>query len=133
MFKPFSIFAATWITEALINAEGLEGGWVIFQCTHKLARKNDKYLCKDDCRNDGDKLVTVTYGQKVESGRITLVDSGQGSFTVNISRLQLSDTGKYWCGVSRPGLDTFTAVHLNVEKGAYLIPFPSPIHMLIYF
>lgn len=101
--------------------EGLEGGETSFQCSHKLAWNYNKYLCKDPCKGSGDTLVTVRPGRRAESGRITLVDSANGVFTVTFSQLQLSDSRTYWCGVDRPGFDTFTAVHLTVKKGTCMI------------
>lgn len=82
-----------------------------------FAWKNYKYLCKDPCKVSEDKLVTVKSGRRVESGNITLVDSGDGTFTVTFSQLQLSDSGRYWCGVDRPGFDSYTEVQLSVKKG----------------
>lgn len=115
------ILAATWTEGADINVEGFEGGSVSFQCSHKLAWKNNKYLCKDPCKSSKDMLVTVQSARRAESGRITLVDSGNGVFTVTFSQIQLSDSGKYWCGVNRPGFDTFTGVHLTVKEGTCMI------------
>uniref|UniRef100_A0A3B4XNR8 Immunoglobulin V-set domain-containing protein n=1 Tax=Seriola lalandi dorsalis TaxID=1841481 RepID=A0A3B4XNR8_SERLL len=48
---------------------------------------------------------------------ITLADSGNRVFTVTFHQLQLSDSGKYWCGVDRPGFDTYTEVILTVKEG----------------
>lgn len=109
--------AAAGIEGADINVEGFEGEEVSFQCSHRFAWKYNKYFCKDPCKDSEDVLVTVQSGKRVESGRIALVDSGDGVFTVTISQLQLSDLGKYWCAVDRPGFDTFTAVHLTVKAG----------------
>ncbi|XP_005454911.2 uncharacterized protein LOC102080360 isoform X2 [Oreochromis niloticus] len=100
---------------SIINVEGFEGRNVSFQCKHKIASKSNKYFCKDPCKGEGDILVTVEPGRRAESGRITLVDSGDGSFTVTFSHLQLSDSQKYWCAVDRPGFDTFTEVQLAVK------------------
>lgn len=86
-------------------------------CSHVFAWFNSKYFCKDPCKTDGDLLVRVQSGQKAESGRISLADLGNGDFVVNISRLQLSDSGLYWCGVDRTATDTFIDVHLTVNKG----------------
>ncbi|XP_042340426.1 uncharacterized protein LOC121941665 [Plectropomus leopardus] len=112
----YCLLYAVVIEGADIYAEGLEGGEVSFRCSHRLAWKNDKYLCKDLCKGKQDILVTVQSGGRAVSGRITLVDTGDGVFTVTFSQLQLSDVGRYWCSVDRPGLDTFTAVHLTVKE-----------------
>uniref|UniRef100_A0A669C4R1 Immunoglobulin V-set domain-containing protein n=1 Tax=Oreochromis niloticus TaxID=8128 RepID=A0A669C4R1_ORENI len=104
---------------SIINVEGFEGRNVSFQCKHKIASKSNKYFCKDPCKGEGDILVTVEPGRRAESGRITLVDSGDGSFTVTFSHLQLSDSQKYWCAVDRPGFDTFTEVQLRTGFDTY--------------
>lgn len=101
---------------ASIDVEGFEWGEVSFQCQHMFAWKNHKYLCKDPCKVSEDKLVTVKSGQGAESGNINLLDSGDGTFTVTFSQLQLSDSGRYWCGVDRLGLDSYTEVQLTVKK-----------------
>lgn len=110
-----------WTEGADINVEGFEGREVSFKCSHRLAWKNYKYLCKDPCKGTEDTLVVVKSGGRAESGRITLVDTGNGAFTVTFSQLQLSDSANYWCGVDRPGFDTFTAVHLTVKEGTCMI------------
>ncbi|KAM3622847.1 uncharacterized protein V6R79_003919 [Siganus canaliculatus] len=107
---------ATWTLGESIGVEGFESGEVSFPCSHKLAWQNDKYLCKHPCKAHKDKLATVQSGQTVQSGRMTLKDSGKGDFTVTFRQLQLSDSGMYWCGVDRTGFDTFTEVHINVKK-----------------
>ncbi|XP_026214776.1 CMRF35-like molecule 5 [Anabas testudineus] len=107
---------ATWTAADNIYVVGVEREEVTFRSTHKLAWKNDKYFCRDPCKGSEDILVTVKYGETVQSGRITLVDWRNGTITVSISQVQLSDAGTYWCGVDRPGLDTFTAVTLTVKK-----------------
>ncbi|XP_032391689.1 CMRF35-like molecule 3 [Etheostoma spectabile] len=130
--KTISIFYcllyAARIEGADINVEGLEGEDVSFQCSHRLAWKNNKYFCKDPCKDSEDVLVTVQSSRRVKSGRIALVDSGNGVFTVTISQLQLSDSGRYWCAVDRPGFDAFTAVHLTVKEDetTTVIPELSP-------
>ncbi|XP_041789953.1 CMRF35-like molecule 5 isoform X4 [Chelmon rostratus] len=111
----FCLLYAMWTEGTSINVMGFERGKVSFQCSHRLAWRNFKYLCKDPCKQDTDMLATVKSGRRVESGRITLVDLGNGVFTVTFSQLQLSDSGKYWCAVDRPGFDTFTAVYLTVK------------------
>lgn len=112
---------ATWTEETSINIEGPERGTVSFRCSHRYAWTNNKYLCKNSCKSREDVLVTVQSGRRVESGRIMLEDSGHGAFTVTFRKLQLSDSGSYWCGVERTGLDTFIRVHLTVKEGGYSV------------
>ncbi|XP_037326875.2 CMRF35-like molecule 5 [Pungitius pungitius] len=118
--KTISVFCyllyAAGITGASINVEAVEGQEVSFQCSHKYARTNHKYLCKALCKNREDVLVTVHAGGRAASGGITLVDSGDGVFTVTFSHLQLSDLGQYWCAVERLGFDTFTKVQVTVKE-----------------
>lgn len=113
--SPDSRLAAAGIEGASIEVEAFEGEDVSFRCSHKYASTNHKYLCKDQCADGGDKLVTVQAGGRAASGRITLVDSGDGGFTVTFSHLQLSDMGQYWCAVERLGFNTFTEVQVTVK------------------
>ncbi|XP_041838131.1 uncharacterized protein LOC121637864 isoform X1 [Melanotaenia boesemani] len=112
----YSLLCATLTEAAEINVEGHEWGEISFQCTHRHAFNNDKYFCKSPCKSNEDILVAVSPGTSVESGRITLQDSGNGAFTVTIKHLQLSDSQIYFCGVDRWGRDTYTSVHLSVHK-----------------
>ncbi|XP_043970401.1 uncharacterized protein LOC122829706 isoform X2 [Gambusia affinis] len=102
---------------AEINVEGTEGGEVSFMCSHKLAHNNNKYFCKDPCKTKEDILVEVSPGKIATSGRIMLVDPGDGSFTVKITQLLLSDAHMYWCAVVRSISSTYTSVNLTVHKG----------------
>ncbi|KAL3996143.1 hexose-6-phosphate dehydrogenase [Sarotherodon galilaeus] len=106
----------TLIDGDVINVEEFEGRSVSFQCSHTFAWSNKKYFCKDPCTSTGDILVTVESGGRAESGRIALVDSGDGFFTVTFSNLQLSDSQKYWCAVERTGFDTYAEIHLTVKN-----------------
>uniref|UniRef100_A0A3B4F3S1 Immunoglobulin domain-containing protein n=1 Tax=Pundamilia nyererei TaxID=303518 RepID=A0A3B4F3S1_9CICH len=116
-----SILAGTLTDGTIINLEEFEGRSVSFQCKHKIASNSNKYFCKDPCKDEGEKLVTVEPGRRAESGRIALMDSGDGSFTVTFSNLQLSDSQKYWCAVERTGFDTYVEVQLTVKKGMCII------------
>ncbi|XP_027138343.1 CMRF35-like molecule 1 [Larimichthys crocea] len=129
----FLLLYAKWTVEASINTEGFERGEVSFQCSHSFATKNHKYFCKDPCTANTDILATVKSGERVKSERIILVDLGNGVFTVTFSQLQLSDSGRYWCAVDRPGFDTFTAVYLTVKEAVTTpaIPELSPTWTII--
>ncbi|XP_026025192.1 uncharacterized protein LOC113023406 [Astatotilapia calliptera] len=112
----YCLLYVTLIDGVIINVEEFEGRSVSFQCSHTYAWSNNKYFCIDPCKSTGDILVTVESGRRAESGRIALVDSGDGFFTVTFSNLQLSDSQKYWCAVERTGFDTYAEVHLTVKK-----------------
>ncbi|XP_054897630.1 CMRF35-like molecule 5 [Poeciliopsis prolifica] len=101
---------------AEINVEGTEGGEVSFKCSHKLAHNNKKYFCTDPCKTIEDILVDVSPGETATSGRITLVDTEDGAFTVKITQLLLSDAHVYWCAVIRSISNTYTSVNLTVHK-----------------
>uniref|UniRef100_A0A9J7ZKU4 Ig-like domain-containing protein n=1 Tax=Cyprinus carpio carpio TaxID=630221 RepID=A0A9J7ZKU4_CYPCA len=80
----------------------------------KALKKNLKYFCRDPCTYKTS--VRVSSDQSL-NGRYRLDDLGNGSSTVNITDLQESDSGIYWCGVKRPIRDTYDKVTLTVSKG----------------
>uniref|UniRef100_A0A7N6ATE1 Immunoglobulin domain-containing protein n=1 Tax=Anabas testudineus TaxID=64144 RepID=A0A7N6ATE1_ANATE len=103
---------------ALLEVSGHVGGEVSILCsaswtTDSNSEHNNMYFCKGICSRDN---ILIQTERERQSGRITLVDWRNGTITVSISQVQLSDAGTYWCGVDRPGLDTFTAVTLTVKK-----------------
>uniref|UniRef100_A0A3B4U036 Immunoglobulin V-set domain-containing protein n=1 Tax=Seriola dumerili TaxID=41447 RepID=A0A3B4U036_SERDU len=105
--------AATWTEGAIINEEGFEGGEVSFQCSYKFAWKNDKYFCKDECKEAEDILATVKSEQNKDSwSKYSIKDEGN-TFFVTISRLTQDDAGIYWCGIERVGFDTYNELHLS--------------------
>ncbi|XP_026072101.1 CMRF35-like molecule 5 [Carassius auratus] len=95
-----------------IDIPGYFGKDATITCSHGWASTNIKYFCRAPCK-DEDILVK---SDQSPTGRYTLKDSGDGTFTVNITDLQESDSGIYWCGVERTGLDTYTKVKLTVSK-----------------
>ncbi|XP_065811233.1 CMRF35-like molecule 1 [Labrus bergylta] len=113
IFVFYCLLHATWKVGADITAEGFERGEVSFNCSHRNAWSNNKYLCKNSCK---DILVTVKSGRSEGSERIALKDSGNGVLTVTFRWLQLTDSGKYWCAVKRLGFDTYIAVYLTVKR-----------------
>ncbi|XP_046872320.1 CMRF35-like molecule 5 [Hypomesus transpacificus] len=112
-----------------IQASGEEGGEVEIRCTMDNAvlsiTDNDKYFCKGECSSNSDILVQ-TEGSKnyAKKKRYKIHDSRDGVFTVTISGLKNSDSGTYWCGVSRSGPDLFQEVKLTVRKAT---PRPSTV------
>ncbi|KAI7811061.1 putative CMRF35-like molecule 4 [Triplophysa rosa] len=92
--------------------DGYTGQYVIISCSHVFAQNNRKYFCTDPCK-DSDILVSSDWSS---NGRFTLKDFMTGTFTVTITELQESDSGIYWCGVDRVGVDTFHKVNLRVYE-----------------
>lgn len=127
------MLAATWTVESDVSVEGFEWGEVSFRCSHSLSWNYNKYLCKDPCTDNGHKLATVVPGGRAEAGRITLVDSGDGVFTVTFTQLQTSDSGIYWCGVDRPLVDTYEKVYLLVKDGKCTVVLVSAGLICIYW
>uniref|UniRef100_A0A4W5LIT9 Immunoglobulin domain-containing protein n=1 Tax=Hucho hucho TaxID=62062 RepID=A0A4W5LIT9_9TELE len=69
-----------------------------------------KFFCKEDSQQN--------YKNK---GRFSILNTISGFFTVTITRLEKSDSGKYWCGVNRLLKDTYTEVHLKVTDGKFTL------------
>uniref|UniRef100_A0A672HJA5 Immunoglobulin domain-containing protein n=1 Tax=Salarias fasciatus TaxID=181472 RepID=A0A672HJA5_SALFA len=116
-------FPAVLTEGTTIRVEGVEGGSVSFQCSHRLAWGYNKYFCVDPCESSSSVLVTVAPGKQAASGRIALMDSGNGVFTVTFSQLRLSDSHKYFCGVERTAaIDTYVTVYLTVREGKRILP-----------
>ncbi|XP_067115558.1 uncharacterized protein [Osmerus mordax] len=113
-----------------IQASGEEGGKVVIRCTMDNAvlpvTDNDKYFCKD--RFDNRDILVQTKGGKnyEQKGRYEIDDRRDGTFTVTISGLQNSDSGRYHCGVRRSVLipDLHQEVNLTVRKAT---PRPSTV------
>ncbi|XP_043101043.1 natural cytotoxicity triggering receptor 2-like [Puntigrus tetrazona] len=97
-----------------VDLHGYSGKGVTITCSHSWAATNIKYFCRHPCKDED---VLVKSDQSPE-GRYTLKDHGDGTFTVNITDLQETDSGVYWCGVKRFGSDTFKKVNLIVSKAS---------------
>ncbi|KAL1281677.1 hypothetical protein QQF64_000480 [Cirrhinus molitorella] len=97
---------------AAIHVQGYTGKDVIITCSHRWASKNLKYFCRDPCKASN---ILVKSDQS-PTGRYTLTDFGYDTFTVNITDLQESDSGIYWCGVGRWGFDTYIEVKMTVSN-----------------
>ncbi|XP_073331913.1 uncharacterized protein [Pagrus major] len=101
-------------TEAL-SVTGVLGETVKIKCTHANAFSNVKYFCKGKCRNE-DILISSRKEKKDSNGRYKISDEGN-TFDVTISHLTEADSGRYWCGIDRFGLDTYQEVILTVREG----------------
>lgn len=77
-----------------------------------------KYFCRDPC-SEHDITVRTKAGQlTARRGRFTLQDNhSAGIFWVTVNELTLTDSGKYWCGITITGLDSYSEVHLTALRG----------------
>ncbi|XP_032417727.1 polymeric immunoglobulin receptor-like [Xiphophorus hellerii] len=100
--------------EGLIQVFGYEGRGVNFSCHYDQGYEDrEKYICKNDC---GSSDVLITTKQKNE-GKYCITDNKKIRIvTVTISDLQSHDAGKYWCGVTRWGKDTYSEVKLHIKE-----------------
>ncbi|XP_021167937.2 polymeric immunoglobulin receptor [Fundulus heteroclitus] len=101
---------------AVIHISGYEGKRVTIDCPYDAGfESHEKYLCRSKCQQDTDTLIKSTEAAK---GRYSTADNTQKRiFTVTISHLSFKDAGKYWCGVTKFGPDTYPSeISLKVEK-----------------
>ncbi|XP_066516717.1 CMRF35-like molecule 5 isoform X1 [Hoplias malabaricus] len=102
---------------------GYEGGSVQVKCSHTWAKTNRKYFCRDPCKTEKDVIVD---SNMKSTGRFHLMDTGTGDFTVDISQLNKTDSGKYWCGVDRLFGDTYNEAILTVLDAPWTSTQPRP-------
>ncbi|KAM8843670.1 CMRF35-like molecule 5 [Synchiropus picturatus] len=95
-----------------LRPTGKEGKDITITCSHSNAYSNTKYLCRGACDY---KDVLITSEAPKTKTKYHITDRGN-DFDVTISNLGLNDSGLYWCGVDRVGVDTYTRVDLTVEK-----------------
>ncbi|XP_005070135.1 CMRF35-like molecule 9 isoform X6 [Mesocricetus auratus] len=110
---------------------GFEGDSVSLQCTYeKKVRTHRKYWCREGgfmlsrCSD----IVYSSQNQEVARGRMSIRDTPRElSMTVTMRDLTLEDSGKYWCGIDRLGLDESFEVSLTVFPGSSRpVIWPSP-------
>ncbi|XP_036978452.1 CMRF35-like molecule 7 isoform X3 [Acanthopagrus latus] len=94
---------------AALSVTGVLGMALEIKCTHANAFTNVKYFCKGKCGSE-DILID---SRKKKDGRYSISDKGN-TFYVTISGLTEKDSGTYWCGIDRLGLDTYHEVVLTV-------------------
>ncbi|XP_063333366.1 polymeric immunoglobulin receptor-like [Pelmatolapia mariae] len=97
----------------LIHVTGYVGREVKVSCSYYEGYESyEKYLCKNNCGSNNDVLITTSNPVK-NKYRIN-DDKTARIFTTTISGLHSVDAGKYWCGVTRTGIDIYTEVELKL-------------------
>uniref|UniRef100_UPI0037E6FD38 polymeric immunoglobulin receptor-like n=1 Tax=Semicossyphus pulcher TaxID=241346 RepID=UPI0037E6FD38 len=92
---------------------GYEGKTVNFSCPYEDNYESyEKYLCKDNCRNE-DVLIKTEEANKPKYSIYD--DQMKRIFSVTISDLSVNDAGQYWCMVSTFGKDIAAEVKLEVK------------------
>ncbi|XP_066119607.1 CMRF35-like molecule 9 isoform X2 [Saccopteryx bilineata] len=98
---------------------GFEGDTVSLQCSYEEdLRNHKKYWCKEGgifisrCSHT---VYAGEDGQENTEGRVSIQDSPKElRFNVTLRNLTPQDSGKYWCGVKKLGLDDTFLVSLTV-------------------
>ncbi|XP_028636373.1 CMRF35-like molecule 9 isoform X3 [Grammomys surdaster] len=106
---------------------GFEGDTVSLECTYEEKMKEYR---KYWCRRGGillPRCSDIVYtSQDQERGMMSIRDNPQElSMTVTMRDLTLKDSGKYWCGIDRLGLDESFEVTLTVFPGKRDSPVPA--------
>ena len=86
-------------------------------CIHSNAYSNVKYFCKAEC-TDKDILISSRDEMKISKQKYSIIDKGN-TFIVTIRSLKENDSGTYWCGIERVGLDTYNKVVLVVKPSEF--------------
>ncbi|XP_054460772.1 uncharacterized protein LOC129096119 isoform X2 [Anoplopoma fimbria] len=100
-------------TEAM-SVTGMGGTDVTIKCSHTNAFSNVKYFCKGAC-DEKDVLITSRTSKDTKTDKYHIADKGN-TFNVTILHLTMQDSGTYWCGIERLGVDTYNEVVLTVIK-----------------
>ncbi|XP_039860518.1 polymeric immunoglobulin receptor-like isoform X3 [Simochromis diagramma] len=99
----------------VIHVTGYVGSAVKVSCSYDQGYESyEKYLCKNDCGSNDDVLITTS--NPVTSKYRIHDDKTARIFTTSISDLRSVDAGKYWCGVTRTGIDIYTEVKLKLVQ-----------------
>uniref|UniRef100_A0A3B3VH74 Immunoglobulin V-set domain-containing protein n=1 Tax=Poecilia latipinna TaxID=48699 RepID=A0A3B3VH74_9TELE len=99
------------VTGDVIPVFGYEGSAAKVPCPYGPGYEDyEKYLCKNDCRDDDDVLIKSKGNNNKYS---TDDDKRARTFTVTISDLRLDEAGKYWCGVTRDLTDIYKELPLS--------------------
>ncbi|XP_043383604.1 CMRF35-like molecule 7 isoform X2 [Chelonia mydas] len=110
------------------EARGPLDGELTVQCWYGRGYENYiKYWCRGTTWTSC--LIVVTTGSeaKVESNRVSIKDIHTFcTFIVTMKNLTEGDSGTYWCGIDRLGVDLMFSVKVNVLPAVPASPPPAP-------
>ncbi len=99
---------------------GHSGGEINITCRYQDEHtENEKYFCRGQRKLTCSDLIKTKEKDKwFDSGRFSLYDDTRAAvFTVTFRNLTEQDSGTYWCGTERYGIDLYTEVNLTVITG----------------
>lgn len=114
-FVAVCVFCAGLRETEAVSVTGVSGEEITIKCSHVNAFSNVKYFCNGACK-DEDVLISSRKNEKGSHEKYSIRDKGN-TFYVTISHLAEDDSGTYWCGIERFGLDTYHEVVLTVTEG----------------
>ncbi|XP_036412727.1 polymeric immunoglobulin receptor-like [Colossoma macropomum] len=91
------------------SVSGQEGGSVSVQCLYSAGYQNEQ---KQWCRSKDWRCYTVGRTDPSQNSAVQISDDGRSSFSVEMSGLQKSDAGWYWCYIR----DLQIPVYLSVTE-----------------
>ncbi|XP_048064187.1 polymeric immunoglobulin receptor-like isoform X3 [Megalobrama amblycephala] len=102
-----------------MRVTGYSGGGVTITCGYDEGyRANEKYFCKGQWLTCTDQIKTKKKYKWIQQDRFSLYDDTTSRvFRVTIRDLSEQDSGIYYCGTERDGLDPYTEVNLKVITG----------------
>ncbi|XP_036125426.1 CMRF35-like molecule 5 isoform X2 [Molossus molossus] len=99
------------------EAKGLEQGWLEVQCRYAPGWETyKKWWCRGADLGSC-KILVKTNGseQEAKENRVSIRDDQTSrTFTVTMKALRREDTGVYWCGIERPGVDPRSRVNVII-------------------
>uniref|UniRef100_A0A3P8R1A2 Ig-like domain-containing protein n=1 Tax=Astatotilapia calliptera TaxID=8154 RepID=A0A3P8R1A2_ASTCA len=106
-----------------MSVTGNKGSSITVTCSHSNAYSTVKYFCKGQCTYQDILISSTTISNK----KYKIEDKGN-TFSVTISDLKEDDSGTYWCGIERVGLDTYNQVILTVLGELIIFCTPAWLH-----
>uniref|UniRef100_A0A8C6RWS9 CD300 molecule like family member B n=1 Tax=Nannospalax galili TaxID=1026970 RepID=A0A8C6RWS9_NANGA len=101
------------------SVRGPEQGSVTVQCRYGPRWKNyNKWWCRGTTWNTCRILIQTTSLEKEKTiGRLSIRDNQRDNFQVTMEMLEQNDTGTYWCGIQKTGIDRGVRVTVTVDPG----------------